>query len=438
LDSVTSFLSIACVFLLSLPEPWGSDGHGTKHSVVHVGEQCLAAILQTKLNSSSSSLSFIPLPMSGSSSGTDHGPYLASRRLLAPSLHTNSGSTTTKHFISSSYRLYQHQRRLPALVINLDRRSDRWRRVCLSCEAHGVLPVRISAIDGLKVSQLEAKTAGSIAVIATTDDHGLKEATRELVSREDVTLVWDSTLNARFDRHCVISATTPMTDSERACAASHLHIWRMLSTLRMVIFEPLEKKSIAVQSNSSSSSSSSSSTVPISALSSVMQNMATVFGQSWFAGGWTTLSLPKFSPAVAGVLPGGRLDTDWYLIMEDDASFVTSGPGGLRARPLGSNINTAPGDDFLSDFQQRVNELLCTFVPGDFDVFYLGYTKSTESKLVPVNKHVAAIDYVWMLHAYILRGRAINKLMNKLPINAPVDNFVAQLVYDGVLKVGGV
>lgn len=38
-----------------------------------------------------------------------------------------------------------------------------------------------------------------------------------------------------------------------------------------------------------------------------------------------------------------------------------------------------------------------------------------------------------MLHAYVLRGRAVDILLAALPINAPVDNFIAELIHDGRL-----
>ena len=43
------------------------------------------------------------------------------------------------------------------------------------------------------------------------------------------------------------------------------------------------------------------------------------------------------------------------------------------------------------------------------------------------------IRYAWQLHAYVVTSRAAEKLIDNLPISAPVDNYVATLIYDGVL-----
>lgn len=47
----------------------------------------------------------------------------------------------------------------------------------------------------------------------------------------DVSKCWNTTLNARYDRHCVVDDKHSLSSTERACAASHLKIWKIISQL---------------------------------------------------------------------------------------------------------------------------------------------------------------------------------------------------------------
>ena len=108
--------------------------------------------------------------------------------------------------IDISQYLDRSLQKIPSLVINLDRRYDRWKMLLRTSEQHGIVPIRISAVDGLDMSI-------SIPI-------------------SDVSKIWDTTLNASFDNHCLEYIAQSMTDSERACAASHLMVWRLISKFR--------------------------------------------------------------------------------------------------------------------------------------------------------------------------------------------------------------
>jgi len=96
---------------------------------------------------------------------------------------------------------------VPAFVINLDRRFDRWKKLLHSSTNHGVTLMRMSAVDGLDLVGMS-------------------------IPESDVVKIWDSTLNASFDSRCLVNNNMHMTTSERACAASHLTTWRLISTVR--------------------------------------------------------------------------------------------------------------------------------------------------------------------------------------------------------------
>jgi hypothetical protein len=116
--------------------------------------------------------------------------------------------------------------KVPSFVINLDRRYDRWKMLLRISEQHGIIPMRIPAVDGLD-------TSISIPI-------------------SDVTKIWDTTLNASFDSHCLEYVSQSMTDSERACAASHLMIWRMISKLRKATINTNHLFRIPIDSNDKS------------------------------------------------------------------------------------------------------------------------------------------------------------------------------------------
>ena len=85
---------------------------------------------------------------------------------------------------------------LPAVFINLAKRTDRRSSMENALAVAGIQAVRTEAIVG------------------------------EDVPDETVCRVWDTTLNAKFDRNTVVRADLPMSVGERGCAGSHVLLWR--------------------------------------------------------------------------------------------------------------------------------------------------------------------------------------------------------------------
>lgn len=105
---------------------------------------------------------------------------------------------------------------------------------------------------------------------------------------------------------------------------------------------------------------------------------------------------------------------DWYLILEDDAVVAPEYREPVR-------------------FRRRLTELLVA-VPTDWDILYLGHAASSRGKGKALSGGLfCKPSYLWQLHGYVLRGRAVDKLLSLLPIRGPVDNFMASLVFDGSL-----
>ena len=245
-----------------------------------------------------------------------------------------------------------------------------------------------------------------------------------------------------------------MTASERACAASHLRVWRHIALLRENMFKSPTQRTQTLDSRNSSKtelnpkSTDNTDNIEISNVAEKENtcdvDFLTISKETFrfcrMGGGWVQV-LPQVTggvesqnrknkknkvsdlgtkiPEVVGYSSVSNEmceKNDWYLIFEDDADVTNN---------IGSD-----------GFQSILNRLIKQKIPSDFDICYLGH-------VIPKNCNkrffrggdIIEPSYAWCLHAYLLRGKAINILLNNLPINAPVDNFIAQLLFDGTLKV---
>eukprot|EP01034_Spumella_vulgaris_P022340 gene22340-28460_t len=215
-------------------------------------------------------------------------------------------------------------RRLPAFVINLDRRTDRWRKFLLMNERLGVTFLRVRAVDGAS----SAHTDG--------DEEGVSRSSLGHVSESDVTSCWDSTLNNQFDQGCMVNTHTPLTPAERACAASHLKVWRTIASIRSRlsldgVVQGLVKEDTVDHLGCSSSGSSGASDA-----------------HSVFAAYCRTASPHAKQSATTTLLLDA--DLDHYLVFEDDAAV--------------SLVKQA-------SFRKEV-AFLMRKLPSDVDVLYLG------------------------------------------------------------------
>ncbi|CAN0166543.1 unnamed protein product, partial [Ectocarpus fasciculatus] len=109
--------------------------------------------------------------------------------------------------------------RPPAHVINLARRPLRWKTVSDSARRQGVWLHRHEAVDwkGVEASSISAKG---------------------WISDKEVALTWATELNTIYDKDCEKETTLVMHPSERACAASHLDLWRRHRDSKLAPFMP--------------------------------------------------------------------------------------------------------------------------------------------------------------------------------------------------------
>ena len=74
-------------------------------------------------------------------------------------------------------------------------------------------------------------------------------------------------------------------------------------------------------------------------------------------------------------------------------------------------------------------------IPKDADILYLGCVipRNARSNKYSKNKMFVRVNYAWQLHAYVLKGIAVDKILKNLPINGPVDTFIGSLLYSKAL-----
>lgn len=95
------------------------------------------------------------------------------------------------------------------------------------------------------------------------------------------------------------------------------------------------------------------------------------------------------------------------LVLEDDAS---------------------PTDNF-TEVLGKVGKVL----PRDAHVLYLGYSQAAEWRR-EISPELVESEYVWTTVAYVIWPAGARLLLSKLPVNQPVDNFMAAACANGELK----
>ncbi len=268
------------------------------------------------------------------------------------------------------------QTKLPIFVINLNRRYDRFNQMMKLCKEEGMIAIRYAAIDAKEL-------------VHSADKYHIPET--------DVVVNWDSSLNCKFVTNTFNSKTIPMTDTERACAASHLAVWRIIVDYRRNFLNiPIDKvASVAHPPNSTLS------------ISKDMRNV--IKGVLRF----TSISNMNYEPVMITNSLG--IQDDWYFILEDDAR-------------LKANRQRA---------KKFINQLVHNVIPSDFDILFLGYFANNSMNLNEFRKEkirFRRINYVHGLHAYLVKGKSLELILNQhLPISGPVDNYIGALINAGNL-----
>lgn len=293
-----------------------------------------------------------------------------------------------------------------------------WRRTLVMLSPSGLSAVRVRAYDGTG-----DRSGYATQLHGAQGSQGTVEAPALLIHAEDdyshipesdVLLTWDSTLNSKFDARYLANKAVACTATERACAASHLRAWRAIAASRGFKSSRSKASEALVKASSRKSTGGSE---PVQLVTTSPETIyKTLLQLQKAARGVPTGTRPPSDDAADSYLYPQE-GTDYYIVLEDDVAFPQQS---------------------LVDLRATVRALMRA-LPADVDVLYLSgvlpkdnpHFKLTHKKDEPFY----GINYAWTLQAYVLRPRAVEVLLSKLPIWAPVDNFVASLIYNEELKV---
>lgn len=205
------------------------------------------------------------------------------------------------------------------LVINLDRRSDRWDAVRARLEP-------LERAGYLRCERFRAT------------DGACDEVPDEIIGRE-----WTTDRNAMYDKRVGARAGVKlqMSSGERGCAMSHVRAWQL-----------------------------------VAACDSEQDKIGSAAGKS-------DVQTP-------------------VLILEDDTVLA-------------------------NDFEKRLRAMLATLPPDSgVDILYLGYIKGEAAPWRrKVVEEIYEAEYLWTTVAYLLWPQGARHLLSTLPVDEPIDNFMA-------------
>jgi GR25 family glycosyltransferase involved in LPS biosynthesis len=74
-------------------------------------------------------------------------------------------------------------------------------------------------------------------------------------------------------------------------------------------------------------------------------------------------------------------------------------------------------------------------VPKDADILYLGYSRPDKAPWRrEIGNYIAEVDYVWTTVAYVIWPAGARKLLERLPVDSPVDNFMSWASHENKTK----
>lgn len=156
---------------------------------------------------------------------------------------------------------------------------------------------------------------------------------------------------------------------------------------------------------------------------------------------WNTARNVEFQKQRA--IRKGWNDLETYQVRTLDLSAGERGCASSHIRAWRHCLKLAEGTDgpllILEDdaaptaeFCEVLDQALAT-LPDDADLLYLGYSQAAEWRR-EVSRHVVESHYVWTTVAYIVWPVGARKLLSKLPVDEPVDNWMAGLCAENDIK----
>jgi len=135
-------------------------------------------------------------------------------------------------------------------------------------------------------------------------------------------------------------------------------------------------------------------------------------------------------------------DLDTYVVRELDHSAGERGCSSSHIRAWRHCLETCSSDQPLlvleddaaptADFTEVLERAL-PVLPKDAHVLYLGYSQAADWKR-EISPDLVEAEYVWTTVAYMIWPAGARILLSRLPIDQPVDNWMATACAEGAIK----
>jgi hypothetical protein len=141
---------------------------------------------------------------------------------------------------------------------------------------------------------------------------------------------------------------------------------------------------------------------------------------SWNRYRGSTRTIPDASVLSSSSTGSKTEQQEWFLILEDDAA--------LRLDP----VTRAGSENNLTwSIFSAIQSL-----PVDADVLYLGHAIPKKAKFnATKDKMFFKPNFITQLHSYMITKKTAGILLSFLPVDCPVDIFLARLIHDKIITV---
>ncbi|CAJ1925166.1 unnamed protein product [Cylindrotheca closterium] len=311
------------------------------------------------------------------------------------------------------------------VCINLIKRQDRWttfqKRMRNSLNQHcakqdwGNHPFlkkveRFAAVDGQAIMHLYDDDDDD------KNDDEQKSGSESLVLTLPL-LEWDATQNAQYDRHIQPPMTKQMTPGEVGCALSHIQLWNELKEMQNSSMLILEDDAILYEDHASSRRHGSKGKIRQPQPGNHHHHHHHHHYKNGHGGRYSdSFSVPNWRNSAR------CLDASFESVPENESSSSSMNGGGGFIQAL-------------LDVEK--------IVPKDWDILYLGLSDRGERKYIP-NDDVGATGmtilpvtlfrptYGFHTHAYALTQKAASVLLENLPVQGPLDVWLADNKWFGL------
>eukprot|EP00903_Cladosiphon_okamuranus_P011168 g10541.t1 len=268
--------------------------------------------------------------------------------------------------------------RPPAHVINLTRRPYRWKAVSDVARREGVLLHRHVAVDA--------------------SSSGIEKG---FISEKEVATTWATELNTMHDKDYQKETTLDMHPSERACAASHLGLWKRHKLGKLAPFMPeVHPDAVLILEDDAQLKPGFLERAKATILQATTMDRDPKTKQVGLRKKWDILYLGH-------ILPFPIITAIWKKSLK-----AKSG-----AEP---NVTEPSRDPDRADGPNATPHQSATTPPAP--------AAATASAAEALGLQVAPVTFAWGLHAYLLTRDAAARLVDHLPVSAPADIFVGSFL----------